>query len=114
MSTAYSILAPFLSAPGVFCTLYQPLQQCSGLLEVGSVTALGAPAVNGRQQFAGFGTPTLLLPQTTAVHGIWGSVAYSHYRLLTKRNVPLYTESLSTTRSQREGEEYGVTRATQT
>jgi hypothetical protein len=91
----------------VFYTLCQLLQQCSGLLEVGSVKALGEPTVNGRQQLAGVGALALLLPQATAVHGTWGIVSYSHYRLLTKRNVPLYTESLSTTSSQRKEEEHG-------
>src|SRR5438093_5933726 len=51
------------SAPRACCTLRQLLQQCPGLLEVGSVKALGEPAVNGRQQLAGCGALALLLPQ---------------------------------------------------
>src|SRR5713101_3239895 len=49
MSTAYSIHAPFLSAPVVCHILYQLLQQYPGLLEVGSVKTLGEPAVDRLQ-----------------------------------------------------------------
>ena len=41
----------------------QRLQQRLGLPEVSGVKALGEPAVDGSQQFAGFGTLALLLPQ---------------------------------------------------
>src|SRR5262245_1958196 len=69
MSTAYSIHAPFLNAPAMFYTLCQLLQECPGLLEVGSVKALGEPAICFGQHLAGFGALALLLPQTTQAHG---------------------------------------------
>src|SRR5215472_5297252 len=45
------------------------LQQGPRLLEVGGVKALGEPAVNRREQFAGFIPLALLLPQPTQAHG---------------------------------------------
>ena len=46
----------------------QLLQQCLRLLEVGRVKPLGEPAVERRQQRAGFGALALLLPQARAAH----------------------------------------------
>jgi len=40
----------------------QCLQQCLGLLEVGGVKAFGEPAIDRRQQLAGFVDLILLLP----------------------------------------------------
>jgi hypothetical protein len=45
------------------------LQQCFGLLQVGGVNALGAPAVDGCQQAASFGAFALLLLQAALAHG---------------------------------------------
>ena len=45
--------------------LRQRFQQRPGLLQVGRVKALGAPAVDGGQQRAGCGTLALVLPQAT-------------------------------------------------
>ena len=51
----------------------QLLQQCLGLLQVGGVKALGEPAVDRRQQLAGFGPLALLLPQASS--GSWRPAA---------------------------------------
>ena len=45
--------------------LRQPFQQRLGLLEVGSVKALGEPAINLRQELVSFCALALLLPQPT-------------------------------------------------
>src|SRR5262249_42871193 len=57
------------STSGACCTLYQLLQQCSGLLKVHSVEALGEPTVCLRQQLVGLGALALLLPQAVQAHG---------------------------------------------
>src|SRR5215217_3723251 len=44
-------------------------QQCLRLLEIGGVKALGEPAIDRREEFVGFGTPALLLPQPRQAHG---------------------------------------------
>src|SRR5262249_42117900 len=45
------------------CTLRECLQQRLGLLEVSRVKTLGEPAVDRRQERAGFSALALLLPQ---------------------------------------------------
>jgi hypothetical protein len=47
---------------------YEFFQQRPSLLEVRGVKALGEPAVDRRQQFVGFRTPVLLLPQARQAH----------------------------------------------
>src|SRR5712692_4272770 len=102
MSTAYSINAPSLSAPGGCCTLCQLLQQCSGLLEVGSVKALGEPAVDGLQQLSGCFTLALVLQQAAQAYrrpqlprlrllaaGHIEGLAEAGFRLLLVRDGPL-------------------------
>src|SRR5947208_2206050 len=48
--------------------LRQRVQQHPGFLQVGGVKALSEPAVNLRQQLAGFDALALLLPQATQAH----------------------------------------------
>ena len=45
------------------------LQERLGFLEVGGVKALGEPAVDRRQQLAGFGALALALPQASQAGG---------------------------------------------
>src|SRR5712691_8956848 len=49
--------------------LRQFVEQCLSLLEIGGVKPLGEPAVDRCQELVGFGTLTLLLPQTDQAHG---------------------------------------------
>src|SRR5712691_3559622 len=55
-----------LCTPGVSLQL---LQQRFGLLKIGGVKPLGAPAVDRREELVGLSALALLLPQTTEAHG---------------------------------------------
>ena len=67
------VMNPFLGLLGskgvsIGVALRQRAQQCLCLLQVSGVKALGEPAVDWRQQRAGFGTLTLALLQAGQAH----------------------------------------------
>src|SRR5262245_46339916 len=76
---AISIEGRYHCSPSSEC-----IEQCFGLLQVGGIKPLGEPVVDRRQQRAGFGTPSLALPQTTQAHG---GAQFEGFCLLLTRHV---------------------------
>jgi hypothetical protein len=62
-------IGSLMAGSGIGAASGQLIKESLGLLEVGSINALGEPVVDGCQQRMGFGEFALLLPQAGQAHG---------------------------------------------